>query len=108
MAILPIPIGLVVDCGHKMSFLLATSMTNLSLLQVNFIICSLRYGLEEKGGLLVGGAPYIHSMYGLWHAEHLHLVRWHVHERSHDGMVFSSVQSLALPTFMNLKHLVAG
>lgn len=48
------------------------------------------------------------SMYGFSLTGHLHLGREHAHHSSHDGMVFSGVRSLILPTFISMKHCIVG
>lgn len=68
----------------------------------NIYILRFGFGFGWKGGLPMVGAPNMHSIYGLRHAGHSHL------GRSHDGMVFSQVQSLNLPKLVSGKHLVAG
>ena len=48
-----------------------------------FNICTLRFGLKEKGALARGrGAPNMHSMSRLRQAWHMHNCWWHMHGSS--------------------------
>lgn len=50
-----------------------------------------------EGGLDVGGAPHIHSIFGHSQAWHLHFGRSHMHGSNHEGTVLLDVWFVVLP-----------
>ena len=71
------------SCAYLFILQVVTTSRNLSLQYVNSRICTLKLGW----GLASGGAPSIHKMSSLSPEGQVHLCRWHVHGRSHDGMM---------------------
>lgn len=89
--------GLYLSC-----FVLMAWFMNLSCVNVSSIICMARFGACMNVPYCYCVAPCMYIMYGHSLARHVHLVVWHVHGRSHEGMMWSCGHSTLLLAFVSV------